>query len=509
MILERLVGGIKNISYAIQQPSWRVLVVLVLPLSLILRVLKLQSRPIWYDEAFSIFLSRQSLGDIVTGTAADTMPPLYYFLLKGWMSLCNQVWFLRALSVVMSMGIIVLVFIATSRWFNQRAGLWAASFTAVSPLQIYHAQEIRMYALLAFALFAYIIFFMRLWEERGAERVSWISWVGLVLCGTAAMYSHNLAVFSIVVPNLLLIFRREWRFLSRLVIAQIGIGLLWMPWLVFVPMQIAKIQTAFWTPQPGLREIFQTIITFHTNLPLPEWFLPIAIFTSLLAITLVFYEIAKITKGNRVIHSLLAVTLLPAVLLFFASYLMRPLFVPRAIMFSSLTYYMLAGRVVGDTDNRVIASVLCLLIILPALIGLPAQYTYDSFPRSPFQVAADDLAVILNEGDVIIHDNKLSYFPMHFYQPGLPQEFIADPPGSHNDTFAPESQVAMGIFPVADLDSAVGNVKHVWFVVFERAIEEYASIGQPDHPQLAWLLERFSMADVRTYNDLLIYEFTR
>jgi hypothetical protein len=311
------------------------------------------------------------------------------------------------------------------------------------------------------------------------------------------------------VPNLLLVFRREWRFLGKLVLAQIGIGLLWLPWLVFVPLQVVKIQTAFWTPQPGLREILQTIIAFHTNLPLPDWFLPIALFTSLLAVALVFYEIAKITKGNRVIHSLLMVTLFPGLLLFIASYLMRPLFVPRAILLSSLTYYVLAGRVVSDIDNRVIATTLCLLILLPALISLPTHYSFESFPRSPFQASADDLAIRIKDGDVIIHDNKLSFFPMHFYQPGLPQHFVADPPGSPNDTFAPESQLAMGIFPAVDLDSAVGSAKHVWFVVFERAIEEYASLGQPSHPHLEWLRERFSMADQLTYNDLLIYEFTR
>ncbi len=509
MILGRLVGGKRNISKAIQPPNWRALVFIVLPIALILRVPRLQSRPIWYDEAFSIFLSEQSFGEIISGTAADTMPPLYYFLLKGWMTLCNHVWFLRALSVGFSLGIIILVYMATSRWFNQRAGFWAGLFTAVSPLQIYHAQEIRMYTLLALALLGYIIFFIRLWIEVGTDGISWINWVGLILCGTAAMYSHNLAVFSIVAPNLLLVVRREWRFLSHLVIAQLGIGLLWLPWLVLVPMQIAKIQTAFWTLQPGIRQILQTIITFHTNLPVPEWFLPIAVFTSLFSMTLVFYELAKITKGEQVIRSLLVFTLLPPLLLFIASYLMRPLFVPRAIMLSSLTYYILAGRVVSGTNNRAIASILCLLILLPALISLPAQYTFESFPRSPFQDAADDLAHIVNEGDVIIHDNKLSFFPMHFYQPDLPQDFIADPPGSHNDTFAPESQLAMEIFPVADLDSAVGNAKHLWFVVFERAIEEYVSIGQPNHPQLSWLLDRFSMTDLRIYNDLLIYEFTR
>jgi mannosyltransferase len=188
---------------------------------------------------------------------------------------------------------------------------------------------------------------------------------------------------------------------------------------------------------------------------------------------------------------------------------MRPLFVPRAIMLSSLIYYALAGRIVSDARNRPIALFVCLLILLPAVAVLPSQYSFESFPRSPFQDAANDLAFLSKDGDVIVHDNKLSYFPMHFYQPHLRQEFIADEPGSHNDTLAVGTQQAMGIFPVPDLQTAIGNTARVWFVVFERAIEEYTTIGYSNHPQLAWLMERFAIANLHTYNDLLIYEFTR
>jgi mannosyltransferase len=509
MVQRRVFEGVTRFQQIFQRSSWKVVVFIILPLSLILRIPRLQSRPIWYDEAFSIFLSQQSLEKIVEGTAVDTMPPLYYFLLKGWMLLCHQVWFLRTLNVIISLGIVALVYIATSRWFNQRAGLWAALFTAVSPLHIYHAQEMRMYALLTFALLGYIYFFMRLWDERRADRLSWVNWFGFVLCGATAMYSHNLAVFSVVAPNFLLVYRREWRFLRRLLLAQAGIGLLWLPWLLIVPLQIAKIQTAFWTPQPGVLQILQTIITFHTNLPVPEWFLPIALFTSLLTMALVFYEVAKIARGNQIIINLLVFTLLPPLLLFVVSYIMRPLFVPRAIMLSSLIYYALAGRIVSEARNRVVAPLLYLLIILPAVVSLPSQYAFESFPRSPFQAAVDDLASLSTNEDVIVHDNKLSYFPMVFYQPQLSQEFIADPPGSHNDTLAVGTQQAMGIFPVSDLETAVGNKKRVWFVVFERAIEEYIVTGRPNHPQLAWLMQRFNLAELRTYNDLLIYEFTR
>ncbi|MGB9799944.1 MAG: hypothetical protein ACPLUL_07620 [Thermanaerothrix sp.] len=52
---------------------------LVLLLGLVVRLYRLADRGIWYDDAFSILLSERPLNLIVQGTAADTMPPLYFF----------------------------------------------------------------------------------------------------------------------------------------------------------------------------------------------------------------------------------------------------------------------------------------------------------------------------------------------------------------------------------------------------------------------------------------------
>lgn len=62
-----------------------------LPLSLalgaVLRLIGSGSRSLQYDDTFSIFLSARSLPEILSGTAADTMPPLYYFLLHFWLGI--------------------------------------------------------------------------------------------------------------------------------------------------------------------------------------------------------------------------------------------------------------------------------------------------------------------------------------------------------------------------------------------------------------------------------------
>ena len=74
-------------------------------LSLVLRCIELQGRSIAYDDAFSIFLSQQNFPNIIAGTAADTMPPLYYFLLHGWILIGGDglAW-MRILSVILNLG---------------------------------------------------------------------------------------------------------------------------------------------------------------------------------------------------------------------------------------------------------------------------------------------------------------------------------------------------------------------------------------------------------------------
>jgi mannosyltransferase len=183
----------------------------ILALGLALRCIELQGRSIAYDDAFSFFLARQDFSKIVSGTAADTMPPLYYFLLHGWIALGgSQLWWLRLLSVGLNLAAVVVLFLLVRSLAGQAAGLWAGFLGVISPLQIYHAQDLRMYALLAFCQLLYCLFFVRIYLGKRAK-MPWLDWIGLVLAGAGAMYTHNLAVFVLAIPDLYLLIKRDWR----------------------------------------------------------------------------------------------------------------------------------------------------------------------------------------------------------------------------------------------------------------------------------------------------------
>lgn len=483
------------------QPSHRLLLAFSMLAGLGMRVAYLADRPIWYDEAFSILLARRSLPEILAGTAADTMPPLYYLLLKAWMVLGTSIAYLRMLNVLLGIGLILLAFALGRALISESAGAWCALLVASSPFLIFHAQELRMYTLLAVTLAAYVLATYRLLISPSRSYQA-----AVALSAAAALYTHNLASFTLLAPNLLLIARRDWKRLRDLLVSQSVAAVIFLPWLMVVPGQIAKIQSAFWTPLPGFLEIVQALVTLHTNLPLPDALIPVALFGTLLTLTLVTYGLIKL-RAEWPIGYLLVFALAPPAALGVVSFLMRPLFVSRAFIFSLVAYIVIIAWLIVRPPLRGFRFAILFSFLAPALVSLPSFYTFESFPRSPFASAGDRLVEHAAAGERIIHDNKLSFFPMVVYEPELAMVFLADEPGSHNDTLAAESAHALGLTPLVSIEQAVDGAVGIWFVVFQRAIDEYAEQGLPDHPRVAWLDNHYSRLEEIRIGDLWLFHY--
>lgn len=476
----------------------------------VIRLINIQHRGIQYDDAFSVFLAQRSLGEIIRGTAADTMPPLYYFLLHFWLKLGQSIGFLRILSVILSLGGVAMVYFWIAEMTNPKSAFWAALLMAISPFQYYHAQDLRNYALLLCAQLGYLFFFYRILRgEKLSHQNKAISWVGLVLCGVVAMYTHNVAVFGLVLPDFYLILKRKWKTLIKLCLAQSAIALAALPWLLYVPGQVAKIQAAWWQGRPGLVEWVQIPVMWVTGLPLQGTWLALGVFLGLETLALVSFIWARNRTSEDGIDFLAFICGGLPLALFIVSYLLKPIFIPRAFIVAHGAFLGLSGWAIAHQWERGVGKLILGGFLFGAVIGLPTQAFFDQFPRSPFQQAAVDLSAEIGSGDVVVHDNKLSYFPFRFYAPSLHQEFIGDIPGSGNDTFAPGSQAAMGIFPKPDLESAIGNSRKVYFVVFTQTIREYQDLGEAEHPSLLWLRGQFRQVTHRFYNDLEVYAFEK
>jgi 4-amino-4-deoxy-L-arabinose transferase-like glycosyltransferase len=109
----------------LQDPKTKL--VLILALALVIRLAGIASRPIWYDEAFSALLAEQGPSEIVSGilavdvdsSSAEEHPPAYYFMLWGWMRFFgDSLISVRMLSVVMSLGIVLCVYLIADHLFG-------------------------------------------------------------------------------------------------------------------------------------------------------------------------------------------------------------------------------------------------------------------------------------------------------------------------------------------------------------------------------------------------------
>jgi hypothetical protein len=62
---------------------------------------------------------------------------------------------------------------------------------------------------------------------------------------------------------------------------------------------------------------------------------------------------------------------------------------------------------------------------------------------------------------------------------------------------------------VADVPRAVAGAPGVWFVVFRREMQEYADMGYPVHPALAWLRANFESEGRDSFGEIEVYHFFR
>ena len=485
----------------------RLFLAAIFMIGLVLRTIRINSREIQYDDALSFFLSQRSIAEIVYGTAADTMPPFYYLILHFWQVLSTELWFLRSLSVLFSIGALLFLFLIINKLFDLDTSYWAVFLTAISPLQIYHAQDIRMYSLLVFCQLGFLYYFVTLFMDQSDEGKDLKNWIGLILFGSASLYTHNLAVFIFIMPTIVVVLYRKWRLLKRLVLAQLISVLLFSPWLILLPGQIDKIQNAFWTPKPGIVEIIQTLLLTFSTLPLPGFWLGASLFVIILIFVFVAMNLYKHVK-NQNVQIVLILALLPPLLLFIFSYLMRPLYVTRGFLTSTIFLYVLIAYAIAVEWKKTHGKLILALFVVCTLIGLPFLYNYNSFPRSPYREMINDLVKHGARDSVIVHDNKLSFFPCFYYSRNLNQVFIKDIPGSQNDTFALGSQVAMDIYPMNDIDQAVQDNDQVYFVYFEKTENEYQEKGFEKHPVHTELEQSYYLMNKLSYNDLNLVEYS-
>ena len=172
-------------------------------LALAVRLIDLNGRPLWLDEAYSAWFSAQSWHVLWTEVPKyETHPPFYYSLLKLW-RICfgGTAVALRSYSVLLGVAAVPLVIAASLELERQRptgypllrSGI-AAFLTACSPMLVLLGQEARPYPLLVCAYTLATLGLLRLLRDFAAGPGRWSSWLILAAGTELGLWAHGLGL---------------------------------------------------------------------------------------------------------------------------------------------------------------------------------------------------------------------------------------------------------------------------------------------------------------------------
>jgi len=174
-------------------------------------------------------------------TSDPQHPPLYYVMLRLWVQIFgDSPTGIRSLSAVISLLIFPCVYWLCLELFESHLVGWVAiALFAVSPLQLYFAQEARQYGLWMVEILLSSIALLRS-IRLGNMR----NWIGYSLALTLGLYTHLFTILVAIAHGIYILIQQQFRFTKVLgiyLIASFVAFLVFSPWLIVI---LSHIQTA-------------------------------------------------------------------------------------------------------------------------------------------------------------------------------------------------------------------------------------------------------------------------
>ncbi|HYN88385.1 MAG TPA: glycosyltransferase family 39 protein [Ardenticatenaceae bacterium] len=443
-------------------------------------------QPLWWDEGYSAYLATESPAHAIALTSVDIHPPLYYLLLQAWFAMAGVgVIQARLLSVLLGVAAVPLVWAIARSLLGRAAALAATLLFAVAPLQVYYAQEVRMYALLTF------LALLALWGLLAGRR--WL----VALASLAALYTHYYAVFLVVALAALVLWMNRGRgwpsVVRRWRAAPAAVALGYLPWVVYAGPRLyryvsAKLVVEADAPMTPLQFPWRHLAAFSLGhlMPGQSWLAPAALLFFLVALIGVYAlrlrkssETSEVCSG-RSLRLLLSWLLVPLGGAFVVN-LTAPFTdarIERQLIFAAPPFLMLVGGGIAWlwSARRLLGAVLLAGLVGASLLSLAGFYTIPRYPDEDYRPILELVGARQAPGD-----HWLAIYP---WQIGYPRIYLPD---RHPEIVAVSDAWADEPARHAGVAALLEGGRRVWFPAFQikgRIFEEQlaATLAQTGTP---------------------------
>jgi hypothetical protein len=445
-----------------------------------LRVLLLNSKGMWLEETFSVWLANHSVADMLQWIVkVDQHPPLYYLLLHYWIALNGDTpYYVRLLSALFGAGTIPMIYLIGKRMSGVVMGLAAAVILALSPFNIRFAQETRMYTLLTFNAAVAIYALVRLltdsrsvrpigsqfreylhawrtsgpaepdtggdfsYRDRTLDQNGWrawifghrwlpirtietdLAWVAFIVFSAATMLSHNAAVLfplaaNIFVPGLMLFHRPKksgsppafqapsfWNWVK----AQIGIFLLWSPWVFAFVKQASRASQGLWLPEAGWDTVVRAFTSFlnESTLGQPSQVQMMWILYALVLCLGLLHCRREISRF-LFLAALFAIPFLGELIVS----IRRPVFSDRTLIWTTIPLFLVLAAGIAQLRFRFL--ILVVLGILGTNNLFSAADYYRFMQKEDWSTAAGYVAYFAQKDDLVLFNATWVQIPFDYY----------------------------------------------------------------------------------------------
>jgi uncharacterized membrane protein len=310
------------------------------------------NQSVWFDEGYSIMVAEQPMSEVISLTAVDAHPPLYYLLLKGWMALfgTSELALRSSSAIAGGLSVVVIGFLLRDL-FSKRIALMALPVVAAAPFLLRYNFEIRMYAFVMLIGLAATWVMLRAWRTRQAKW--WIIYGLLVAIGMYTLYMSVVFWLAHVVWLTIMAYQTKRSIVKQPYwLAYIGAVIAFLPW---VPTVFAQLSHSALPPYMStvtlyeLSNVLGLLMAYSPGWQIGPW-LSLILLVFLATYAIVFSKVwSRLEKPQRQGLLLLALCFIIGII-FYALISLPPnppRFLERYVVHIAVFWYGLLGVVIA------------------------------------------------------------------------------------------------------------------------------------------------------------------
>lgn len=379
---------------------------LLLAVSAALRLAYIDRESIWLDEAITLRQADPPMAKTIEYISHDSHFPLYVVLMHFWVrAFGDSAVAARMLSLLFGVASVLMIFILGRKIFSEKVGLISAAIFTFSSYMIYYSQEARLYTLLIFLTMLSYYAYIRMIEDDSPKNV-----IFYVIATVLMVYTHMFALITFFCQGTYYLYlkRKSIDKIKKAILVMGTITVIFLPWFFVLVRQIGFNNLVSWIPRTTAESVFITAYTIMNGLPL------LVIFSVLVIFAAILWKKEFSMDERKDFMMLIYFTIIPFMILIVMSIALRPLIVPKYLLFLS-GYMAISSAFLIDRipKKNWVKYVIIAVVIVSSLVITVIEY--NSLEKQDWRNVAAYLKEHREDGDMILIQPYYFTDPFAYY----------------------------------------------------------------------------------------------